>query len=681
VTPLALVLYVAAALALLGVVPGAYVLVREALERRIERRAIALREAATTLLRHEEERHATATATAETLSARFDQVTIQRALEARLEGHHRDVELFERLGFTARYLRQVRMGGTFFERAHAANVLGRLGIPEACPPLILALDDPDEDVSVKRAAADALAQIRDTRAIPHLVRELHGLWEGASPHVADALVAFGREALGALTDLLGDEAEAARAWAARILGRIGDPAASSPLRARLGDTHAKVREAAAEALGRLEDARSGPLLANAALFDPSPRVRAAAAFALAHVDDDRAAETLVAALSDEDAAARARALAALAAMRFADVAPVRHALSDPVPSVRKRAALALDRMGVVESWVAELAAADDPARGIALRDDLALVAGAGLLDAVLSYAGHASARVRTAIADIGGELGAELGAKGTEAALVRLLADGDSDVRTAAVIALGKLGGPAAERILVGPGSIDAVAPATLAVARVLLATEASVARAVNDLQEDRALRHAVVKELDRAGQATWARVRASLGEVEPGVSRGAIATQIARLRTSDDEDARWGAIRAIEQAAGEDALDALVEALAGDPSARVRLAALRALAARPWSPVKAALARAAFARAARDPNVEVARAASRALVPSEPAIVVNPAGVEPMPEPTPTPTPTLEAPDTMRSRVDARHAGHGPASRPRLIGSDVGSARVARGC
>jgi HEAT repeat protein len=677
VTPLAIVLYIAAALALLGVVPGAYVLVRKALERRIERRAEALRKAATTLLRHEEARHATATSTAETLSARFDQVTIQRALEARLEGHHRDVELFERLGFTARYLQQVRTGATFFERAHAADVLGRLGIPEACAPLILALDDADEDVSVKRAAADALAQIRDARAIPHLVRELYGLCEGASPHVADALVAFGAEALGALIDLLGDEAEAARVWAARILGRIGDPAAASPLRARLGDAQAKVREAAAEALGRLEDARSGPLLAHAALFDPSPRVRAAAAFALAHVDDDRAAETLVAALSDEDAAARARALDALVAMRLADVAPLRHALSDPVPSVRRRAALALDRMGVVESWVAELAEADDPARGVVLRDDLALVAGAGLLDAVLSYAGHASARVRAAIADIGGELGAELGAKDTEAALVRLLADRDSDVRRAAVIALGKLGGPAAERILVGPASIDAVAPATLAVARVLLATEASVARAVNDLQEDRALRYAVVKELDRAGQATWARVKACLGEIEPGVSRGAIAGQIALLRTSADEDARWSAVRAIEQAASEDALDALVEALAGDPSARVRLAALRALAARAWSPVKAALARAAFARAARDPNVEVARAASRALAPTEPTIVVNPAGAEPMPEP----TPTLEAPDTMRSRVDARLAAQGPASRPRLIGSNVGSARVARGC
>jgi HEAT repeat protein len=362
-------------------------------------------------------------------------------------------------------------------------------------------------------------------------------------------------------------------------------------------------------------------------------------------------------------------------MRLADVAPLRHALSDPVPSVRKRAALALDRMGVVEIWVAELADADDPARGVELRDDLALVGGAGLLDAVLSYAGHGSARVRAAIADIGGELGAELGAQATETALVRLLADGDRDVRRAAVIALGKLGGPAAERILVGPGSIEAVAPATLAVARVLLATEASISRAVHDLKEDRALRHALVKELDRAGQATWARVRACLGEVEPGVSRGAIATQIARLRTSADEDARSSAIRAMEQAAGEDALDALVEALAGDPSARVRLAAVRALLARPWSPVKASLARAALARAARDPNVEVARAASRAFAPSNPTIVVNPAGTEPSPEP------IVEVPDTVRSRVDERHAAQEPASGSWLLGGNVLPARVAREC
>jgi hypothetical protein len=242
-------------------------------------------------------------------------------------------------------------------------------------------------------------------------------------------------------------------------------------------------------------------------------------------------------------------------------------------------------------------------------------------------------------------------------------------------MALGKVGGPAAERILVAPGALDAVAPATLAVARVLLATEASVARAVDDLESNRALCHAVVKEIDRAGQATWARVMACLGEAGQGVSRGAIATQIARLRTSTDEDARSSAIRVIEQAAGEDALDALVEALAGDPSARVRLAAVRALAARPWSPVKAALARAAFARAGRDPNVEVARAASRALVPSDPTIVLDPPSAAPMPEP------IVEAPTTVRSRVDERSPAHEPTSGPRLIESSVRSARVARGC
>jgi hypothetical protein len=96
----------------------------------------------------------------------------------------------------------------------------------AVEPLIIALKDSDNDVC--RAAASALGQIGDKRAVVSLIAALKsGNW-----------------------------------YAASALGQIGDPRAVEPLIAILKSSHGFERQEAAKALGQIGDARAvQPLIA------------------------------------------------------------------------------------------------------------------------------------------------------------------------------------------------------------------------------------------------------------------------------------------------------------------------------------------------------------------------------------------------------------------------------------
>jgi HEAT repeat protein len=400
---LAIVLYVAVSISLLAVVPGGYVIAREALRRRRAGRAIERLAAARALL--DELHREPASRVARVLSRRFDWRTVQATLEAALDEEARSVELCERLGLVAQWEKQIREGRAWNERAHAARMLGKIGLVSVCPALVQALADPHEDVTVRAAAAEAVAQIRDPRALPILCEALGAQREAAAPCVAEALVGFGRAAVGALAGMLDDARAPARIWAARVLGRIGDPAATLPLAERLADAHAGARSAAAEALGRIGDPRSARALACTALGDPAPAVRAQAVLALAHAGNEEAVSSLVLALGDADPATRSRAVEALAALKPSDRSAIERALFDPVAEVRRSAALALDRLGSVMGWASALAAEDAGSRAAA-RAALVAIGRAGLVEAIAAAATQPNdARVQASLWGIVGEVG------------------------------------------------------------------------------------------------------------------------------------------------------------------------------------------------------------------------------------------------------------------------------------
>ncbi len=129
------------------------------------------------------------------------------------------------------------------------------------------------------------------------------------------------------------------------LGRIGDPEGIQAVRVRCFDTDPRVRIAAAEALGRMYSERADGGLKDL-LADTDIGVRLAAVEALASVlPDERARTRLGDALDDEAASVRQAAVDALAEAGQRSSEELIEGILDSEPSVRARAAAALEKVG------------------------------------------------------------------------------------------------------------------------------------------------------------------------------------------------------------------------------------------------------------------------------------------------------------------------------------------------
>ena len=198
-------------------------------------------------------------------------------------------------------------------RQAAAEALVKIGAP-AVEPLIAALKDKDSDV--RYAAAKALGEIKDPRAVEPLIAVPKDYYSGVRYAVTEALVKIGAPAMEPLIAALKDKDSKdsdVRQAAAEALGEIKDPRAVEPLIAALKDEDSDVRAAAAYALGEIKDPRAvEPLIA--ALKDGDSDVRKAAAKALGEIKDPRAVEPLIAALKDAKWRVREAAAEALVSL-------------------------------------------------------------------------------------------------------------------------------------------------------------------------------------------------------------------------------------------------------------------------------------------------------------------------------------------------------------------------------
>lgn len=576
-----------------AVVPTAWVLGREALRRRATRAALARVAEARAATSAGTDEEGGARALAASLRARFDAVTVERAVEQMLrsddaEAHEWGARLFVALGLVERYGKLLREARKWSERTHAAEVLGMAGASAAIPALVAAMNDRSEDVgSVKAAATKALAKLRDATAIPLLVQELIAIDEGSSRSVGEALVAFGPLAVLPLVDLLADPGHStARVWAARILGRIGDHRATEDLITRLHDRDDLLRMAAAEALGAIADARAIQPLIRATLRDPAPQVRAHAAGAVARIEGDRAIDVLVSALADPDYATRLRALEAFEAIRVEDTSHLESALRDPNADVRRRAALALERVGYLDRIVGELTSESRAARDHACAA-LAELGRVGLLDSVVAYVHHESFEVRALVTRVCGELGVarvapvlrsrlddeswpvraalvealgRLKAEGTVAALVPMLADAEEPVREAAADALTSF----------APAELAAHLDALVAAYdKGSVAVRSNVILLVGRLEERAGYPLLVRATLDSSDVVRLRAVSALGGRGEQVV----VEPLVARL-TDASLEVRMAAVAALGSAATTEAFEGLLSALPGAaPDVRDRIA------------------------------------------------------------------------------------------------------------
>jgi HEAT repeat protein len=201
-------------------------------------------------------------------------------------------------------------------RREAASALGKLGNPESIEPLAKVLDDMDGDV--REAAAMALSKTRDRRAVAPLVLALKDEVAGVRRIAAAGLSRLDpdwislpetRAAAEQLKVAIQDAEPAVRFFVAQLLVNLGEMSPEALLgftaedhlaspaikRKRMGinlcialleDRDRDIRQAAAEALGRLGGDRARQALTKAS-GDPDGDVAAASQMALQAIGDEK----------------------------------------------------------------------------------------------------------------------------------------------------------------------------------------------------------------------------------------------------------------------------------------------------------------------------------------------------------------------------------------------------------
>lgn len=227
-------------------------------------------------------------------------------------------------------------------RRAAAEALAPLRDPDAVEPLAVLLDD--ESVAVRQAAAAALAERGGLRVIEPLIHAL----ENTDPEVRSiASTAVFRRLM---TDLDTD----ARVATAAALGRIAAPEGVGPLLNATKDADEGVRVAAIKALGAIGDVQAVlPLVLIVAREEGRARatgradaaMQRAATQALDKLCDERAIEPLKAALASDDPDVREIAIRRLARIGSPEVAAaLAPLLTDADPAIRRASARGLSEM-------------------------------------------------------------------------------------------------------------------------------------------------------------------------------------------------------------------------------------------------------------------------------------------------------------------------------------------------
>ena len=461
---------------------------------------------------------------------------------------------YDELGIVERHVQRLEGARSWAERAFSARFLGEIGNARAVEPLVRVLRNTrEEDRDVRLAAGRALGRIRDPRAVEPLLDALAAPESWLPARIAEVVLQFGPLAFEPLLARLEDSDNAAvRAWAAEILGDLGDTKATPSLLACLADLNEGVRARAASALGKLRDRRAVPELIRMMLADPVPYVRIQVVRALGAISDPRALHHLIDALKDGEWWVRIRVVEALEQLGEPAIEPLYMALDDPDVEVRARAALTLERLGVLDELVERLSGVDPSARAKLLAAGLA-----GVVEVLVGALAHPDARVRFIITEILGEVRHPSVAA---ALVVRLDAEPDTRIVGATVHAL----------------ALQEEASAAVPILKLLgHADERVRVEAVHALESIRvADPHALLASAVRDHEP---RVRAGAATVLGTVGDANAVPALVELTADGDAAVRAAAARSLGLLADEAAVPRLIEATQ-DADATVQRAAVRAL-------------------------------------------------------------------------------------------------------
>ena len=276
------------------------------------------------------------------------------ALEAALEEQARStdqppwlLDAYDRRGLIDKYAKRLGKARRWKERALAAEILGRVGNAKAVPALLDAVRiTHTEDAHVRDIALRALGRIADPRAIAPLIEALEGSEPWLAPHIAGILLHHGNQAVEPLLAVLARHAPShARAWAANVLGELHAAPALPALLRGLEDPDDEARARSATALGNLGDRSAVAALLDHLLADPAQLVRASMASALGQLGDPDVTGRLVHALGDPAWWVRLRSVEALEHLGPQAEQALLTALDSGDGEIRRRAAVALERLG------------------------------------------------------------------------------------------------------------------------------------------------------------------------------------------------------------------------------------------------------------------------------------------------------------------------------------------------
>ena len=223
----------------------------------------------------------------------------------------RGAEIAKSLGLVDRWKRQLR-DRRWWIRAEAIRALGLVKYEAALPVLIVALDDPFDEV--RAVAVEALGQIADPSAVPALVSRLSDQSRHQRVRLVQALERFGHAVVPQLLEHVKTHPEEA-AIVAELLGSVGAASALDLLIEWCSDPRPEVRAAALHGIGTIGVDERAYYHVLRALSDEAEQPRAMAAWALGRSGRQDAASYIAPRLNDEwiVAAHAARALRDLGA--------------------------------------------------------------------------------------------------------------------------------------------------------------------------------------------------------------------------------------------------------------------------------------------------------------------------------------------------------------------------------
>jgi HEAT repeat protein len=502
-------------------------------------------------------------------------------------------------------------------RRRAVTAISGLSAEKAIPLVVTALGD--EDWRVRKEAGQIALCIEPVRGLVEaLVRVLEpGDNVGQRNAAVETLAALGANAVPVVVAALPRLDADGRKLATEVLGRAHDVSAMPELERLVADPDPNVRITAVEALGDLGalsvDAASRALLACLSAEDlhvrlaaldalnrlgvvvpwqqceplvRHPILRRSALMAASRSDQMEAAEVLAGALEDESAGVFELALIGLAELALAGDVPQEHwtewmsplaargkarlleALQPGVPDVGVR------RAALVVAALAGETGAIDLAIDALVDDQVAREADAALrffggraLPRVLARVAHGDAPLRAAAIERLAALTDEPSLDTVRLALRGAISDASPEVASAALTALGNIGGP--EDI----AAVFAVVSAKPGGA--LPAAQAALAALAERHPEDARLTARVARTDEQSGIAVSAIIGALGGEVLGTTADDVVF--LGNVLSSADAKTRISAVEALARVGSHLGLDAVEFALT-DEERDIQLSAVRAL-------------------------------------------------------------------------------------------------------